>query len=56
MLNYSVTQSYSLIMTYRDGDNILDQIYEQQIFKAFYYGDLRKFIFKDIQLSTTRNS
>ena len=28
-------------MVYRDEDSILDQIYENQIFSAFYYEDLR---------------
>ena len=38
----------------RDEDNILDQIYDKQIFSAFYYEDLKfgecfkKCIFKDI--------
>ena len=27
------------IMAYRDDDSILDQIYEKQIFSAFYYED-----------------
>ena len=30
-----------LNMVYRDEDSILDQIYEKQIFSAFYYEDLK---------------
>ena len=31
----------SFIMAYRDEDSILDQVYEKQIFSAFYYEDLK---------------
>ena len=50
--SYSVTQSLlnsflgvvivdSLNMVYGDEDSILDQIYEKQIFSAFYSEDLK---------------
>ena len=48
-------------MAYRDEDNMLDQIYEEQIFPDFYYEDSkykmgsRERIFKEIQHTTTRN-
>ena len=48
---YSVTQTKSnnfkgadildsFFMPYRDGDSILYQIYEKQIFSAFYFEDM----------------
>ena len=68
---YSVTQSYAnsfwgyvVLDTFnsvsRDEDNILDQIYKEQICSDFYNDDFKfwewlwKFIFKEIKLSTKK--